>query len=110
MKEERFERLVCLPYCRFYKGGKEDMACAGLVFFQSMFRYEDLNKLLQTLEPLEWDASEDGILGEVLCKACDFAEDGCGFREGEEDSPPCGGYVLLELMLRRGLIDRGSLN
>lgn len=110
MKEERFERLVCLPHCRFYKGGKEDMACAGLVFFQSRFRYEDLNKLLQTLEPLEWDASEDEILGEILCKACDFAEDGCGFREGEEDSPPCGGYVLLELMLRRGLIDRDSLN
>lgn len=106
MKEPRFEKLVCEPYCRFYKGGKEEQACAGLLFFQERFDWNDLNRLLQTLEMDRWDASEDEVLLKILCEKCDFAEDGCGFREGEDDSPPCGGYILFEWMIRQGLCGR----
>jgi len=109
VKEQAFESLVCSPWCRFYKGGKEEMACAGLTLFQECFDWKDLNKLLQTLEPMKWDASRDEILNRVLCTACEFRVDGCGFREGEEDSPPCGGYILLELLVRQGLVQPDDL-
>lgn len=109
MKKAPFETLVCSPWCRFYKGGKEEMACAGLIFFQNRFEWNSLNKLLQTLEPMSWNASEDQLLAGVLCDPCEFRVDGCGFREGEEDSPPCGGYILLELLIRQGLVQREDL-
>jgi len=109
MKNARFENLVCSPWCRFYKGGKEEMACAGLVFFQEHFDWKSLNKLLQTLAPMASDASRDELLNRVLCQTCEFRVDGCGFREGEEDSPPCGGYILLELLLRQGLVSPDRL-
>jgi len=109
VKEVPFESLVCSPWCRFYKGAKEEMACAGLLFFQTRFERNNLNKLLQTLETMSWNASEDGLLKGVLCDRCDFRVEGCGFREGEEDSPPCGGYILLELLVRQGLVQREDL-
>jgi len=109
MKTPLLENLVCAPHCRFYKGGKEEMACAGLLFFKERFRPQDLPKLLQTLEPASWNASEDSLLEPLLCRVCDFREDGCDFRDGEPDAPPRGGYILLELLIRQGLVPRDIL-
>jgi len=109
MKDPRLEKWICEPYCRFYKGGREEMACAGLIFFRTHFDRGELKALLQALVPQSWTGSEDATLSRILCDGCEFAEDGCGFREGEEDSPPCGGYILLEQLLRQNLLDRKAL-
>jgi hypothetical protein len=35
----------------------------------------------------------------MVCEQCDFLADGCDFRQGL-DSPPCGGYTVIEHLLR----------
>jgi len=109
MKEHSHASIVCGPYCRFYKPGKEEMACAGLLFFQKRWSEEQLRGLCAKLSPMAWNGSEDESLSATLCRLCEFRIDGCGFREGEADSPPCGGYILLELLLRQGLLQPDDL-
>jgi len=111
MKSRSRKELVCRPFCRFYKeGGEEETACAGLLTALELLDEQTLERLAPELDGMLWDASRDELLAATLCSRCDFRVDGCGFREGEPDSPPCGGYVLIELLLRRGRLRPGDLD
>jgi hypothetical protein len=74
---------VCEKLCAFYKPGKsEELKCGTFLF---------LKRNLTTREVRE--------AAREACEQCDFLADGCDFRQGL-DSPPCGGYTVIEHLLR----------
>ncbi|MBI5025512.1 MAG: hypothetical protein HZC12_02055 [Nitrospirae bacterium] len=108
MKSKEHVRLVCKGFCKFYKEGRsestrseEEMACAGLLFFESL-PSSRIESLIHNLSP-EHVVHNNPLSGR-LCESCEFSVDGCDFRAGSS-SPPCGGYVLLSMMLEKGFID-----
>lgn len=101
-------KLVCAPHCRFYRPGeKEELSCAGYEFFRNRLSPE-LGKILS--ERFSASRPPDRFehvpaLEERICADCPFREEDCDFMSGieMEDAVPCGGYMLLALMLAAGL-------
>jgi hypothetical protein len=104
--------LVCAPHCRFYRRGeKEELSCGGYEFFRERLRARvaaeaartEMKALAERGRPPERFEHDERI--ELrLCAACSFREEDCDFMSGEEvaGSVPCGGYVLLALLIASG--------
>jgi hypothetical protein len=111
--KREFSSIVCRPYCVFFKEGqKEDMACGAALVAVKLAR----RGLVSTGDlPGPPDAQSPvrdyPILRDLVCERCPFVLDGCDFRlpERPEDAVPCGGFVLLGLLLEAGMIDSESL-
>ena len=102
MKEDEYTAIICKGFCRFYREGKEEMQCGTYVFLRDRFPSRALSAIVEGAPP-EPDLSMDAFVLEEVCGRCEFRTDGCDFREGL-DSPPCGGYVIVEYLAKRGII------
>ncbi len=101
--------FVCKPFCSFYREGeKEELMCNGARLLEIL-----INKGL--LSPAELSAVNVGSciaagrnseLERTVCLKCPFRPDGCDFRSQSPppDAEPCGGYALLDLLARKGII------
>jgi len=98
-KEEGYTGRICHAQCVFYREGKEEFLCGTYRFLVKHFSPEDLTGLPEKMEP---DFSEDDWIMKNICKHCEFLVDGCDYREGNT-SPPCGGYVVVEFLRKKGL-------
>lgn len=102
MKEKAFTDIICKRFCAFYKDGQEDLQCGTYIFLRERFSSEALEREITGMYGIP-SLSEDGSINNLICDKCEFKVDGCDFREGL-DSPPCGGYMIVEYLLKNGLV------
>jgi len=93
------ETIICKKYCSFYKPDKDEQLKCGT--FDFLCRNLTRREILQASEriPAKYDLSKDERIKKMICDKCDFRTDGCDFRDGV-DSPPCGGYTVVEHLLK----------
>ncbi len=106
MKEPFLKNSLCLPFCAYYKPGKnEELACRG---------YQVVERLMQSGKTIPFDVARDfdrrqaEALVKAMCRACDFRKDGCDFVQ-DRRAQPCGGFVLLARLLASGVIEIGDI-
>jgi hypothetical protein len=114
-KGERVERLVCAEHCRHFKPweGEERRCGAHQWLVQRTLNVEgtlaDLEKLrgAKPSMPLRFDA----LLLRTVCTGCEYYPNQCKYRRptGPTDTVPCGGVVVLSLLLDRELISAEEL-
>jgi hypothetical protein len=118
MSKTDFKNYVCSPYCMFFKEGKnEEMACRGAEVIEKMVMQHliDPNTLPRFEKNSRWWKNYKKIFGKYICSACAFREQNCNFvsgaiEAGEEDKiEPCGGFILLALLIENDFIDMTSL-
>ena len=98
MKAERYTEVICKRFCKFYKPGKDRLACGAYDFLAENLSAGELSKMAD-YGGVSPDFSVDAIIRGLACERCEFRIDGCDFRAGL-NSPPCGGYVLIERLLK----------
>ena len=118
--------LVCAGFCTHYKPeAVEEWHCGGLGLVarlreQAAARNADevaafdraLRDAVASRELLDFAA--DALLEPAICATCAFLlEAGCDHRNpdlaDDERLEPCGGYLLLTLLLRTGTLDAGQV-
>ncbi len=103
MKTDRYTDIICRGFCRFYKEGKEDLACETYNFLANRFTPEALGFAIDGIKARP-DFSCDEDIRLLICGMCDFLVDGCDFRDGL-DAEPCGGYTIIEGLIKNGIIN-----
>ncbi len=102
-KNEALVRTLCLPFCVYYKPGKnEELLCGGAVVVERLIQS---GRRLPLAEKLQ--TAPDGQAGELmvrhLCGVCDFREHDCDFMQ-DRTASPCGGYIYLTQLLASDVI------
>jgi hypothetical protein len=93
---------VCLQYCSYYKPGKDEaLACRGYSVVERFLREGKILALDGHGRERKPGTAE--LMIKAMCTACDFFEQDCDFMQ-DRSAPPCGGFVLLEHLLRTGMI------
>ncbi|MBF0517322.1 MAG: hypothetical protein HQK97_09435 [Nitrospirae bacterium] len=107
MKEEIYTLLICKRFCEYYAVGKEFMLCKTYEFIRDAVPVEKLQEVLENVQKTapatQPTFSYDKFINGHICSECDFRGDGCDYAAGL-DSPPCGGYKVVELLKERGII------
>lgn len=104
--------LACRPFCRFFREDKDEaLACEGFNFILRLLERLDPATLSNLHKEIPAVFEHDALLKEVLCDRCEFLIDGCDFRDPKCDykAEPCGGYLLLDTLLREGLLIESEL-
>ncbi len=111
MSKPDFIDYICRPYCMFFKEGeKEDMACLGARVAQALAEkacFSPEEAAAWARDESAWrDANRDALLFENVCRPCEFRAEDCEYRSEDPlaDALPCGGLILLALLLARGVI------
>jgi hypothetical protein len=103
-KKSELAAILCLNFCAYYKPGKnEALACQGFAVVQRLI--EGGRKL--SLKKRGSSATKPATaqaLRENVCRACSFRASDCDFILTEGKAAPCGGFVLLSLLLAEGEI------
>jgi len=113
--EERLERLVCGEHCRFFKPWQEETRrCGGHDWLLRQVQadpatLEALEKLRGVKAPPPLRA--DALLLRTACTRCDYYPYNCRYRSptGPDNAEPCGGVLVLDLLLDRDLISPEAL-
>jgi hypothetical protein len=101
-KNEQLVRELCLPYCIYYKPGKnEEYICRGAVVVERLLRAGTL--ITAVMSAQKCGRVTDESLVKHLCNTCDFHEHDCAFMQ-DRAAMPCGGFLLLEQLLGFGVI------
>jgi hypothetical protein len=100
VKKDDYTDIICKGFCTFYREGREGLTCGTYDFLARNLTAGEIRSNVQQLKPGA-DFSRDKELRELACERCDFLVDGCDFREGLSVHP-CGGYVIVEWLLKRG--------
>ncbi|MFC1669602.1 hypothetical protein ACFL20_04365 [Spirochaetota bacterium] len=114
MSKIDFKDSICRPFCKFFREGeKEEMACQGALDLEilskkGIIEFDSLPR--QGKEPGLW-LNRDARLLDIVCKRCDFMKEDCDYHSKSrwKESEPCGGYILLKLLLKFDIIDKGDL-
>jgi hypothetical protein len=109
MAKDEFKDYICEPFCAFYRPGvKEELACGGALALESLLKDRIISpEILSRMKQVRrTDVRRNKALDLTVCNNCDFIGDGCDFSSfGEQsDAEPCGGYILLDLLMAKGLI------
>ncbi len=97
-KDEALVQTLCLPYCRYYKQGRnEGLLCRGAVVVEQLMQSGRRlsGEKRQRHEP---DRATTELMVKHLCGACDFRENDCDFAR-DRKAQPCGGFALLTELL-----------
>jgi len=117
MAKKDFKDYVCRPYCIFFKEGqKEELACRGAEVVEKLVLIGqiDMNGLPHfDKNCLLWQKYAE-ILAGYICATCPFRAEDCDFMSEEPAGPdagiePCGGLILLTLLMENDLIDMPGL-
>lgn len=110
---------ICERFCSFYSPDKEILECGSFRFLKENLSPGELREAAEDASRRA-DFSEDSTIMEMVCSGCDFLIDGCDFREARPHSrsgpshkkrtasrnketvaPPCGGYAVVEGLLKK---------
>ncbi len=103
MKNEALVQLLCIPFCAYYKPGRnEELLCRGaLIVERLMLSGKDVFSGGTKLTGSDEAASD--VVVQALCESCDFYDHDCDFAQ-DRKARPCGGYVLLSRLLGAKMI------
>jgi len=101
VKTEFYTDIICKGFCTFYNSGKEELTCGTYDFIFRNLTPGELESAIQGI-PSTPDFTFDRKIQGLICEKCDFVIDGCDFREGLQEAPPCGGYTIIEWLLKEG--------
>ncbi len=109
MGKKDVAEFVCAPFCSFYREGlKEDLLCNGARLVEMLMAKGILSpgRLSGIKREAAISTRKDRIMENVVCAPCPFLEDGCDFRAKAPPpgAVPCGGYILLDLLVAKGII------
>lgn len=110
MPKNDFNTYICRPYCMFFtEGAKEEMACLGARVVEQLADQHriDPDRLPRLKKkPGVWKQHK-GRLEKIVCSRCEFKAEDCDSQSPAppDDAEPCGGFILLCLLLENGLID-----
>jgi hypothetical protein len=102
-KNQTTVKKICEPFCAYYKPGKnEDLLCRGAVVFHQL---QEAGRELSLPEPRVQPSAEtvEGMV-KRMCSKCDFYERDCDFMD-DRSARPCGGFVVLSLLVQSGQIE-----
>jgi hypothetical protein len=114
MCKKDFKEYICRPFCNFFREGeKEEMACQGAQVIERMVRRKRLDPALlprNGKKPSLWK-DHDPVLVAHVCQNCPFREKDCDYQSAypPPDIEPCGGYILLSLLIEKSLISACDL-
>jgi hypothetical protein len=103
MKDNDYVDIICKKFCSFYKEGKEDLCCGTYQFLKKNLTPVELRSIIVLSKAGEhtgeYTFAADDEIKKLVCNKCDFLVDGCDFRE-DGSHPPCGGYIIIETLLK----------
>ncbi|MBF0567291.1 MAG: hypothetical protein HQK95_00345 [Nitrospirae bacterium] len=102
MKDELHTQLICKGFCEFYSEGKDSMLCKAYEAVRDAIPVERLQEILEKSQTTSPTFAFDTFIRGHICAECDFRVDGCDYADGL-NSPPCGGYKVIELLKERGI-------
>lgn len=113
MIKPRLKTYICRPYCIFFREGeKEEMACYGAQVLAGLVRQGLVvpGQIRFPKNPDLWETHR-ALLERYVCSHCPFRAEDCDFQSGdpEPDLEPCGGYIVLSLLVENRLIDENAL-
>ncbi|MDQ1331027.1 MAG: hypothetical protein QG578_1292 [Thermodesulfobacteriota bacterium] len=118
MAKNDFKNYICRPYCIFFKEGqKEEMTCRGAEVIEKLVLLGHINTAglpVFEKEPGLWRKYAN-LLGKRVCATCSFMAEDCDFMSetpeagSDADIEPCGGFILLALLMENGLIGMPAL-
>ncbi|UCG63992.1 MAG: hypothetical protein JSW12_15230 [Deltaproteobacteria bacterium] len=114
MSKSQFKGYICRPYCVFFREGqKEAMACQGAqvverLVAQGRLKPEALAR--HQKHPPLWQR-QDATLDASICQHCSFRLKDCDFTSENPppDCEPCGGYILVSLLMAKGMLTSDDL-
>lgn len=114
MTKINFKEYICRPYCMYFKEGqKEDMACQGAQTIELLIGRKRIDPM--KIPPLTkssglWKKYKRDLTSHV-CDQCSFQANDCDFQSSEyqDDTEPCGGFMLLAHLNENGLIKEYDL-
>ncbi|MGD0886049.1 MAG: hypothetical protein ABSA46_14485 [Thermodesulfovibrionales bacterium] len=91
---------VCERFCSYYKPGESgESACLGFLVIQDLVGKDSRIEI-----PPSGTGQPDAVADCELCEYCGYRAGDCDFAAGTTGSPPCGGFILVGLLLQRGII------
>jgi hypothetical protein len=107
--------IVCRPHCAFFReGAKEDMVCGAAPIARTLVTAKGppRDSIAGRAGAPDGVRDHDRLLLEIVCRCCPFFVDGCDFRAPSPppDAVPCGGLIVLDLLLADGLITPGEIS
>jgi len=114
MGKRDFTDYICHPFCIFFrKGVKEDLACQAAEVVEQLIKLGRLDReqLPRQRKNLSGWEKHDPILDDRVCHHCTFKTKDCEFQSKNPSLAvdPCGGYILLTLLKRDGIITPADL-
>ncbi len=113
MKKNDFEDYICRYFCAYYLAGKkEDEACQAALVVDELVRRGRLSTgefpCGSFMIP---PAVHDPQLDAAVCADCPFRAADCDFQAVPPipDSPPCGGYRLLAMLMQHHALTAADL-
>lgn len=109
MAKRDIKDYICKPFCSFYvEGAKEELICNGarvleVLMAKRMLGPGEITAMDRRGLPSAW---KNPVLEEGVCGNCAFQAEDCDF-QSENPPPntePCGGYILLVLLVANDLV------
>lgn len=114
MNKRQFKDYICRPFCMFFREGqKEAMACQGAQVVQRLVSGGRLNTEVLARHPKRpplWQ-KRDETLDAGICQHCSYRVEDCDFASASPhaDCEPCGGYIVVSLLKKNGVITSEDL-
>jgi len=114
MCKKDFKEFICRPFCKFFREGqKEEIACEGALVIEQMVNCKRLDPASlprNGKNPSLWK-DHDTDLVNYVCQNCPFQKEDCDYQSAcpPPDTEPCGGYILLSLLKKKGFISAHDL-
>ncbi|MCL5022228.1 MAG: hypothetical protein M1497_02465 [Nitrospirae bacterium] len=91
---------VCERFCSYYKPSRAgESACLGFLVIQHL---AGRDRVIEIPPP---GAGQPGAAADrELCGYCGYRAGDCDFAAGIAGAPPCGGFVLIGLLLQKGIV------
>jgi hypothetical protein len=103
MKSEALVKVLCRPFCTYYKPGRnEELLCRGALVIEQLMLSGKIVFSAEAKHTALDEAASD-IVVQAVCKSCDFRDHDCDFAQ-DRKARPCGGYILLSRLLGAKMI------
>ena len=85
------------------------LACGGFEFLSELLERKVLSPNVFQIESKDPCYRFDRLLMKLICNRCKFKEKDCDYRGLVQNALPCGGYILLSLLLEKGILDEDKI-